>query len=176
MRYLKELTAYLNKQLLLDEGEEMEEAVEVLQIKLPKTLAEWLKEFSKELAMDPSQLLANILTYYFEAYRKGFERCYLQSNSEREEKGVKHLPLLAEKFIEEERLKGKKSKTNFIVKKFASWVKDKLLDISELNDSTINAFLQEYIKERELSEYTITLYRATLRKFIEFVFKTIRSS
>ena len=40
---------------------------EVVCVELPRYLAEFLRKFSRELAMTPSQLVANLLNYYYEA-------------------------------------------------------------------------------------------------------------
>jgi len=45
--------------------------LEEVVIRLPAHLARWLREFSEEVAMTPDQLLAHILTYYYEAYTVG---------------------------------------------------------------------------------------------------------
>jgi len=45
-----------------------------VEVELPAHLARWLAEFSEALAMTPSQLLAHILTYYYEAYRVASRR------------------------------------------------------------------------------------------------------
>ena len=42
------------------------EMVEV-RLKLPRYLADFLNKFSEEIAMTPSQLIANLLHYYYEA-------------------------------------------------------------------------------------------------------------
>jgi len=44
---------------------------EEIKVKLPTHLARWLREFSKEIAMTPDQLITHILTYYYEAYEVG---------------------------------------------------------------------------------------------------------
>ena len=55
----------------------MSEDTEIIEIrlKLPKYLVQFLNEFSKEIAMTPSQLLANILHLYYEASLVG-QRMY----------------------------------------------------------------------------------------------------
>ena len=52
----------------------MSEMIEI-RVRLPKYLARFLEEFSKEIAMTPSQLLANLLYYYYEASLVG-QRMY----------------------------------------------------------------------------------------------------
>jgi len=143
---------------------------EILEIKLPKYLARWLKEYAEELAMNPSQLLVQILTPYFEVYKKGSEKCNSQTTVESSHRVIKYLPLLAEKFIEEEKLRGiTTEKKYFIVRKFASWAKDKLQNVSELNDNIINTFLEEYTKAHNISKTSLNVYRNALKKFINFV-------
>lgn len=149
---------------------------ETLEIKLPKHLAEWLKEYSEMLAMTPSQLLGVLLSSYYEAYKKGTEKqYYLQT---KESQGTKTIDLsslqeLAEKFIEEGKVSGG-NKT--VVRKFAPWAKDKIQSISELNDNTINMFLEEYIRENGINEKTKNLYKGSLRKFIDYVLQATKDS
>jgi hypothetical protein len=51
-------------------------APEVVIVRLPSYLARWLREFADDLAMTPDQLLANILNYYYEAWRIGFRKAF----------------------------------------------------------------------------------------------------
>jgi len=141
-----------------------------LEIKLPKHIAEWLKEFAEENAMDPSQFLAIILTYYYEAYNKGYEKCYSQIKAEIT---ISDLPQLAEIFIKEGKVSGG---VIFIVRRFASWAKDELRNISELNNNIISMFLEEYMKTNQISKTSLSVYRSTIRKFIEFVFQKTKTA
>jgi len=150
----------------------------ILELRLPKHLAEWLVEFAREVAMDPSQLVANILHYYYEAYRKGFEKGYSQTNVGKQSEGSSTVARklvdalqLAEKFIRE----GKAGWNDFIVRKFALWTKDRLQDISEMNDNIINVFLEEYARNHNATKRSLYSYRRTLKKFIEFVLQTVKT-
>jgi len=52
--------------------------MEEICLKLPRYLVRFLNEFSKEIAMTPSQLLANLLHYYYEASLVG-QRMYARA-------------------------------------------------------------------------------------------------
>jgi len=152
------------------------EGFEVLQIKLPDYLADWLVSLSEEFAMTPSQFLTNLLQHYYEIYRKGSEKNNLteqknnlddkKENNEMKQVKLDDLPLIAEKIIAQERSKGKYDKTIFIAKPFALWAKEKFHEISEINDNIIDTFLQEYMKGRNLKGKTLYTYRSALKKFI----------
>jgi len=151
----------------------------ILELRLPKYLAEWLKEFAKEIAMDPSQLIANILHYYYEAYKKGFERGYSQTNVEKRLESssvIARKPIdvlqLAERFIEE----GKAGWNDFIVRKFALWTKDKLLNISQLDHNIVDAFLEEYTKDHKVKKTSVYSYRRTLKRFVEFALQAAKQN
>ncbi|PUA31629.1 MAG: hypothetical protein B7O98_09015 [Zestosphaera tikiterensis] len=148
-----------------------------IEIKLPKHLVEWLEEFSKEIAMEPSQLMANILTYYYEAYKRGFEKGRETSSLgvaiSGEPTGVVEIGNVEElvrKYINEEKVK----KGTFIIRRFASWIKDKHINPLELKDETIKEFLEDYLKEHSISESTYHKYRRALERFIEFLSKSLK--
>lgn len=142
-----------------------EKSYEVFQIKLPDYLADWLVKISEDFLMTPSQFLTNLLQHYYEIYNKGIENSNL-----RKQIRIEDLPTLAEDFVKQEKLKGgSTSKVASIVKKFASWAKDRVQSIYELNDDTVNAFLQEYIKDHELTKNTVYSYRSVIKKFIKNV-------
>ena len=54
-----------------------------VQVQLPQYLAEWLEEFSKEVAMTPSQLLTHILHPYWEVWRIARDRFTTQKPGEK---------------------------------------------------------------------------------------------
>ena len=145
--------------------------LEVLQISLPDYLADWLIKISEDFAMTPSQFLANLLQHYYEIYKKGAEKQNsINTEGQTEDKD---LVSLAEKFINQEKLKGKQY-YHPIARKFALWVKDKISDISELNESLINTFLEEYAKEHNLHDSTVEIYHYVLKKFVSFVLENMK--
>jgi len=142
---------------------------EVLELKLPKHLAQWLEEFAESLAMTPSQLIANILAYYYEAWRKGLEKAYSSYPMEREvESPIVDPEKLVEEFIKEIKEKGKMPPKLFIVKRFASWIRENKLDLYRVDEETIETFLREYGKTRSLKKTTFYKYKRILRRFVEF--------
>jgi len=66
-------------------------------------------------------------------------------------------------------MKGKQIYNLIIARKFALWAKDKISDVSELNETHIKTFLDEYGKEHELRNYTITTYYYALKRFVNFI-------
>lgn len=54
-------------------NKETYDTVRTIRIELPEHLIDWLEKFSKQVAMTPSQLLANILEYYREIWSLGKE-------------------------------------------------------------------------------------------------------
>lgn len=144
------------------------EGSEVLQIRLPDYLADWLIKISEDFAMTPSQFLTNLLQHYYDIYKKGSEKHNSGVNTESQAED-KDLLSLAEKFIDQEKMKGKQIYNLLIARKFALWAKDKISDISEINEPLIRTFLDEYSKEHELRNYTITTYYYALKRFINFI-------
>jgi hypothetical protein len=61
-------------------------------IELPSYLAEFLRKFSKELAMTHSQLIANLL-YYYEAWRIGARAALEERGAAEEEKALQPVDL-----------------------------------------------------------------------------------
>jgi len=63
-------------------------------IELPSYLAEFLRKFSKELAMTHSQLIANLLYYYYyEAWRIGARAALEERGAAEEEKALQPVDL-----------------------------------------------------------------------------------
>jgi len=133
-----------------------------IELRLPRYLAEWLEDFANELAMDPNQLIANILHYYYEAYKKGFEKALAKKESE---SSVIDPEELAERFIKEKRI----TVNSFIIRKFASWIKENKINPQELNEETIESFLKEYGRAHNLRKTSYNTYKNILRKFVDFV-------
>lgn len=137
---------------------------EEIRIKLPKHLALWLKEFSKAIAMTPDQLLANVLSYYYEAWKIGSE-------------GRVKLELESSEYTEQERLEDLlneyvttiKSKNVYILKRFVQWIKSKGYKVKDINDDRINEFLIEHSSEKELKASTKYLYRSIIKKFVRYI-------
>ncbi|MEL9909413.1 MULTISPECIES: hypothetical protein [Thermoprotei] len=138
---------------------------EEIRVKLPKHLAIWLQEFSKAIAMTPDQLLANILNYYYEAWRIGAEgRVELGLESPEYAKQEK-IEALLEEYTTTKRLR----KNKHVLKKFMHWIESKGYRIENISDDHINEFLKEYSSERKLKTSTIYLYKGVVKRFVEYV-------
>ncbi len=134
-------------------------------IRLPKHLADWLTEFSCEVAMEPSQLIATILTYYYEAWRAGLEKGRGSGRLEvRREARPATLNEIAEDFI-----KKPKIKNTFLIKKFIKWLDKEGIPPKELSEDIIRKFLEEYKSLRNISKNSIYVYKRTLREFLKYV-------
>lgn len=139
---------------------------EEIRIRLPRYLALWLQEFSKAIAMTPDQLLANILNYYYEAWRIGVEgRVKIKDFKYKEIKD------LLKEYISKE-----KPRSNaFILEKFASWVEEQGLNVEDINDNHIEEFLEEYASRRNLKRSSIYVYKRLLRQFIKYIKAKLRA-
>ena len=137
-----------------------------IRLQLPEHLAKWLEEFSKQVAMTPSQLMANILSYYYEAWRIGRDSAHMGETTETGPGKVgSDLERKAEQF-----LSGSKGVVDaFIVRSFISWLLSRGLDLKDVNESLIEQFLEEYSLSRKVKSSTKRTYRNTLRKFLNFV-------
>lgn len=142
----------------------------IIEIRLPKHLVEWLDEFSKQIAMKPDQLIANILTYYYEAWKVGFERgkeALSRDTIKRElteETPKADIEKLAEVFIQ-----NINNKNKYIVKRFASWVKENNIPISSISEDNIRSFLNDYQRTHNINKNTYYNYRQVLKKFVKYV-------
>jgi hypothetical protein len=140
---------------------------EEVHIELPSYLAEFLRKFSKELAMTPSQLIANLLNYYYEAWRIGARAALEERGAAEEGKALQPVDLrsLLASF---EREHGKSY--SYVIKHFIDWIQRKKspVTIDEIGGRDIDLFLDEYAQSHKVKQSTISNYRTTLRKFLEF--------
>lgn len=130
-----------------------------VRITLPRHLAEWLYEFSKSIAMTPDQLIANILQYYYEAWRVGREQSIEGTSC------TKILEIISQSFLGTIP-KSKYSTVKAILKHYTAWV---CRGGFQVDENSINAFLEDYIKSRTgIKRSTIHKYKYILRKFVKF--------
>jgi len=145
---------------------------------LPKYLADWLDEFSREIAMEPGQLLTHILHYYYEAYKKGLSKAEskMQPNIEiivgKEQKdeevqkagGAPDLMKIAYRFIEAVKYA---AKYKYIVIGFAKWLESK--GITEPSFVHVEEFLNEYVKDHSPAHRTLEQYKYLLKSFLKYI-------
>lgn len=144
-----------------------ETAPEEITIRLPSYLARWLREFAKDLAMSPDQLLANILSYYYEAWRKGYEKHMtgtLTSSPHERKVGEAIATTLVEGVIESnEKLKEEK----WLIKSFLRWTAEKNIKMEEISSEHVEKFLEEYTAKKNIKKKSLYVYRQMLRLFIK---------
>ncbi|MEM4005981.1 MAG: hypothetical protein QXM43_10190 [Desulfurococcaceae archaeon] len=139
--------------------------IQEVRVRLPQHLVEWLQRFSKAIAMTPDQLIANILEYYYEAWKVGYdEGRILLSRKEGAHLNILNLEESLKAFLETLSEAQRKS-SNAILKRFIAWICEKNAPVSE---ASINEFLEQYKSGRNLKSSTISSYRNILRKFMEF--------
>jgi len=140
---------------------------EEVRIELPSYLAEFLRKFSKELAMTPDQLIANLLNYYYEAWRIGARAALEERGAAEEEKAFQPVDLrsLLASFEKEH---GKSY--SYLIKRFIDWIQRKKspVTIDEIGGRDIDLFLDEYAQSHKVKQSTISNYRTALRKFLKF--------
>jgi len=137
-----------------------------VRLQLPEYLAKWLEEFSKQVAMTPSQLIANILNYYYETWRIGMESARM---GETIETGLGRVTSDLERKAEQFLSESKYITNAFIVRSFVSWLLKRGLDLKDVNKSLIDQFLEEYSLSRKVKSSTKHAYKNTLWKFLNFV-------
>jgi len=127
------------------------------------------------MAMQPEQVIATILTYYYEAWKAGFEKGRRTSPSESvteeeltTEATETNIEQLATEFIRH--LKPSKA-FSFIVREFASWIKRNNIDPSKMSENIIEAFLDAYREDHNISKKTYYTYKTTLRSFMRYIRK-----
>ncbi|MEM2571395.1 MAG: phage integrase N-terminal SAM-like domain-containing protein [Candidatus Nezhaarchaeales archaeon] len=145
-------------------------ALQEIRVRLPRHLVEWLQEFSKAIAMTSDQLIANILEYYYEAWKVGYDEGRNLSSSEEET----HLNTLnldeSLKAFLKTLSKAQRKSVNAILKRFIVWLHERSAPVSE---ASISEFLEQYKSGRNLKASTLSLYKNILRKFVKFYEKRV---
>ncbi|WP_152648979.1 hypothetical protein [Desulfurococcus mucosus] len=133
-------------------------------MELPKHLADWLESFSREIAMRPSQFIATILTYFYEAWKVGRESAFAATR-EPYKKKEQSLDEIVERFSREVKL----GRNIFILRKFVSWIQQRGLGVGSIDEEAVNAFLNAYLEGRAVKKNTVDRYRGILRRFVEYL-------
>ncbi|MEM4748160.1 MAG: hypothetical protein QXW74_06600 [Archaeoglobaceae archaeon] len=136
-----------------------------LEIELPKRLAEWLIEFSNTLKMTPGQLLANILEYYYEAWKIGYEQSAdlrPQPHIKKEEVQETDIVTKLQALLDNRWRK----KDKYLLDKFVAWIRENKLEIDE---ESAEKFLENYMSGKSIKHSTISKYKYILKKFVKFV-------
>ena len=137
-----------------------------VRLQLPEHLAKWLEDISEQLAMTPSQLVANILSYYYEVWTAGRKAAPMGEAAGTGLGRGFELQRKVEQFLNENKTIHHNA---FIVRSFASWLSRKGLDLKDVNESLIERFLEEYSFSRKVTGITKDTYKKALRKFLNFV-------
>ncbi|MEM4425921.1 MAG: hypothetical protein QW335_08070 [Candidatus Nezhaarchaeales archaeon] len=140
-----------------------EATLQEIRVRLPQHLIEWLQKFSKAIAMTPDQLISNILEYYYEAWKVGYDegRELLSYGEKARPRALEEsLKAFLETLPEAQRKKG-----SAILKSFIAWLCEKNASVSE---ASINEFLEQYKSGKSLKPSTMSLYRYILRRFAKF--------
>ncbi|MEM1832254.1 MAG: hypothetical protein QXJ64_08210 [Thermosphaera sp.] len=145
--------------------------IQEVRVRLPQHLVEWLQRFSKAIAMTPDQLIANILEYYYEAWKVGYdEGRFLSSSKEETHLTTLNLEESLKAFLETFS-KAQRRSESAILKRFIIWLRERDAPVSE---ASINEFLEQYKTGRNLKVSTIHLYKAILRRFVKFYERRMR--
>jgi hypothetical protein len=132
----------------------MNNVVEI-RIRLPKYLADWLNEFSRELGRTPDDFVGEVLHRYYDAWKIGREAVITVTN----------LRSLSMEFLQMYKNYGSKT----IVNHFVKWVEERGLGIDDLNENAIKEFLAHYAYSRNIKKGSLYSYKGLLKKFIEFI-------
>jgi len=143
-------------------------------IELPDHLADFVETFSRLVAMTPTQLLAHILKYYYDAFKVGRESTILQQLEGRV--GAQKTTQCHPEKLLEEFTKSYRERNVYIVKKFTKWVIDNAKKPGELKESDVEEFLRIYSMDRHISSSSISQYRRLLRKFLRYIEEFCKSA
>ncbi|MEM4913407.1 MAG: hypothetical protein QW579_04315 [Desulfurococcaceae archaeon] len=145
--------------------------IQEVRVRLPQHLVEWLQRFSKAIAMTPDQLIANILEYYYDAWKVGYDegRILLRSKEETHSDTL-NLEKSLEEFLKTLSKASRKS-SGAIPKRFIVWISERNAPVSE---ASVNEFLEQYNSGRNLKAKTIRFYKGVLRKFVKFYEERVR--
>lgn len=139
-------------------------SLEEVRIMLPSFLAKWLEEFSKALAMTPGQFLANLLSYYYEAWKIGAEGRVKLENILKPISRLEITSLLNEFLQTDQTLKDK-----FLVQHFCMWIKEQGLTPNDIDEGVADRFIKEYGSNKKLKPTTMAVYKFQLKRFVRFV-------
>jgi predicted DNA-binding protein len=126
-----------------------------VKIRLPKYLADWLNEFSRELGRTPDDFIGEVLHRYYDAWKIGREAVTTVTN----------LRSLSMEFLQMR----KNDKRKIIVNHFVKWAEERSLGIDDLNENAIKEFLAHYAYSRNIKKSSLDNYKGLLKKFIEFI-------
>jgi hypothetical protein len=126
-----------------------------VKIRLPKYLADWLNEFSRELGRTPDDFIGEVLHRYYDAWKIGRETVTTVTN----------LRSLSMEFLQMHKNDHRKT----IVNHFVKWVEERSLGIDDLNENAIKEFLAHYAYSRNIKKESLYSYKGLLKKFIEFI-------
>ena len=110
--------------------------------------------------------IADILNYYYEAWRIGRDSIYI---GETTETGLGRVSFDLERKVEQFLSESKSMVKAFIVRSFTSWLLKRGLGLKDVDESLIDQFLEEYTLSRKVKSSTKLVYKKTLRKFLNFV-------
>jgi hypothetical protein len=140
-------------------------------IDLPDYLADFLEELAKLLGTEKSKLLIQILHPIYEAWRAGKEASLRAEPAKAEYKQVKVQRLDSLNVVDEFR-KIERDKNIGLVNDFVQWLQSRGIQLEEINEDIIDAFLRE--TRAGVSKNTYYVYRHVLKKFVHFIATKLR--
>uniref|UniRef100_A0A7J2U2E8 Core-binding (CB) domain-containing protein n=1 Tax=Ignisphaera aggregans TaxID=334771 RepID=A0A7J2U2E8_9CREN len=145
----------------------MSRAVRRVCMDLPDYLADFLDELAKLLGKEKSKLLTQILHSIYEAWRAGREASLRAEPAEVECEQVKIQRQLDSSNAVDEFRKVEGDKNIGLIKDFIQWLQSKGIQLEEINEDIINAFLRE--TRAGVSKNIYYVYRHMLKRFAHFI-------
>jgi predicted secreted protein len=145
----------------------MDRAIRRVCMDLPDYLADFLDELAKLLGTEKSKLLIQILHPIYEAWRAGKEASLRAEPAKAEYKQVKVQRQLDSLNVVDEFRKVEGDKNIGLVNDFVQWLQSKGIQLEEINEDIIDAFLRE--TRAGVSKNTYYVYRHVLKKFAHFI-------
>lgn len=145
----------------------MDRAIRRVCMDLPDYLADFLDELAKLLGTEKSKLLIQILHPIYEAWRAGKEASLRAEPAKAEYKQVKVQRQLDSLNVVDEFRKVEGDKNIGLVNDFVQWLQSKGIQLEEINEDIIDAFLRE--TRAGVSKNTYYVYRHVLKKFVHFI-------
>jgi hypothetical protein len=145
----------------------MDRAIRRVCMDLPDYLADFLDELAKLLGTEKSKLLIQILHPIYEAWRAGKEASLRAEPAKAEYKQVKIQRQLDSLNVVDEFRKVEGDKNIGLVNDFVQWLQSRGIQLEEINEDIIDAFLRE--TRAGVSKNTYYVYRHVLKKFAHFI-------
>jgi Glu-tRNA(Gln) amidotransferase subunit E-like FAD-binding protein len=131
-----------------------------IKIRLPEHLAIWLNEITKEMARTPDDFITEVLHRYYDVWKIGRDLVFKSAKEEKLD-----LDNIAQRFREIYR----NYRNISIIKYFVDWLKEKGLNVNNVDEAYITEFLEHYKLSKNIRSTSLYGYKWILKRFVKFI-------